>query len=186
MRIGLDLDGVVVDSINRWIDVLNRVAGTNYRYGELPDTHGTPEMAAISDRHELDLLIPTSPMPGAREAIAQLRREGHELIVVTARHPRLRGLTEAWLHYHAIQVDRLHFLEGAPKAPVARSEGLDVLVEDTPRHARTVAEAGVPVLLFAAPYNEGLQHPLIHRCSGWEAVVSRLTTMQMSRAERGA
>ena len=47
MRIGVDLDGVIVDSIQYWIRVLNRESGTNYRSGDLPDTYSTAELAAF-------------------------------------------------------------------------------------------------------------------------------------------
>lgn len=175
MRIGLDLDGVIVNSIPRWIEVLNREAGTCHRPGELPETHHTPELAAISDRNEIEMAILPGPMPGAAQALRQFKEAGHTLVVVTARAPRLRGLTEAWLAYHGMPVDALHFLEGAPKAPVVRDEGLDLFVEDTPRHALAIAEAGVPVLLFGHPYNAACSHPLIHRLDGWDRATAVLT-----------
>ncbi len=174
MRIGIDLDGVVVDSIGKWIEVMNRGLGTNYRPGDLPDTHSTPERAAYCNRHEVEMLIAPGPMAGAAEALAALRAKGHELIVITARSPRLRGLTEAWLDSYGMQVDRLHFLEGAGKIPVARAEGVDLIVEDTPRNALALAEAGIPVLLFAAPYNREVRHPLIRRCEGWGEVLRHI------------
>lgn len=176
MRIGIDLDGVIVDSVRRWGEVLNRYAGTSYGPDDLPDTHGTPEMAAISDRYMVEMTIGAGPVAGAPAALNLLRKEGHSLVVVTARTPRLRKLTEAWLDFHDIQVDRLHFLEGADKAPVARAEGLDFIVEDTPRNAVAMAAAGVSVLLFSAPYNRHVQHPLVYPCDGWSEVLNRIQT----------
>jgi uncharacterized HAD superfamily protein len=167
MRIGLDLDGVVVDSIGRWIEVLNRHAGTAYQPGDLPETYGTPELAAVSDRHELEMLIAPGPMAGAVGALRRLSAQGHRLIVITARAPRLRRLTEAWLDYYGIAVDRMHFLEGGSKVQVALEERVEVMVEDAPKNALALAEGGVPVLLFGAPYNRDVRHPLIHRCDGW-------------------
>jgi uncharacterized HAD superfamily protein len=174
VRIGLDLDGVLVDSIPRWVAVLNREAGTSYGADELPDTHGTPERAYHSDRNEVEMLILPGPVEGAAAAVQSLHAAGHELVVITARHPRLRGLTQAWLDYHGMPVHRLHFLEGASKAPTALAEGLDIMVEDTPHNALALAEAGVPVLLFGAPYNRGLSHPLICRCEGWSGVLAQI------------
>ncbi|HWI54034.1 MAG TPA: hypothetical protein VNT01_18000 [Symbiobacteriaceae bacterium] len=171
MRIGLDLDGVVANSVPNWIAILNSRFGTNYGPGELPDTHGTPEMAAFCDEHLIELLLPVRPMAGAAEAVSRLRREGHELVVITARSPSVSRLTEAWLAYYGIAVDRLHFLEGGGKAATARAEGIDLLVEDTPKHALAVAEAGIPVLLFGAAYNRHLRHPLIHVCESWDEVL---------------
>lgn len=174
MRIGIDLDGVVVNSIPRWVEVINR-SGAGYGPDELPETHSWPERAAYSDANELEMLILPGPMPGAREALARLRSQGHTLIVVSARAPRVRRLTEAWLDYHGLAADGFHLLEGASKAAVALEERLDLLVEDTPHQALAVAEAGVPVLLYGAPYNRAVSHPLIHRCEGWAAVLEAIS-----------
>jgi len=174
MRIGLDLDGVTVNSIPTWVRVLNREAGTNFAPDALPPTHSTPELAACSDRHELEMLILPQPMPGAVEALRWLRQGGHSLVVITARSPRLRGLTEAYLAYHDLAVDQLHFLEGGDKAATARTAGIDLLVEDAPHNALAVACAGIPVLLFGAPYNAHVSHPLIWRCAGWSGVLDQI------------
>lgn len=174
MRIGLDLDGVIVDSVPNWIRILNTQFGSNYGPDELPDTHGTPEMAAFCDDHLIELLMPNRPMAGAAEALHRLRREGHELVVITARSQCVRRLTEAWLEYYGFQVDELHFLEGADKAVTARAAGINLLVEDTPKNALAVAAAGVPVLLFGAPYNRDVRHPLISRCEDWDEVLAEV------------
>lgn len=175
MRIGLDLDGVLVHSIPRWIEVLNREAGAGYNADDLPDTHGSPERAHHSDRHEVEMLILPEPVEGAPAAVQRLHAAGHELVVITARHPRLRGLTRAWLEYHGMPVHRLHFLEGASKAPTALAERLDLMVEDAPHNAMALAEAGVAVLLFGRPYNRALSHPLIRRCEGWGQVLAQVS-----------
>ncbi|MDB4895375.1 MAG: hypothetical protein JWN15_1637 [Firmicutes bacterium] len=151
------------------------MAGTSYTPEELPDTHGSPDRATISDRHELEMLIVAGPVDGAVTALTALRTAGHQLTVITARTPRLCELTEAWLRYHGITVDRLHFLAGGSKVPAALAEGIDLMVEDAPHNANALAEAGVPVLLFGTPYNVGVTHPLIQRCEGWEAVTAEIT-----------
>lgn len=178
VRIGLDLDGVVVDSIAYWVRVLNREAGTAYLPGDLPDTYSTATLAACSDRHELEMLIAPPPVPGAVSGLRVLKELGHTIVAVTARAKRMRGLTDAWLAYYEVPVDRLHFLEGASKAPVARAERLDLFIEDAPQNALALAEAGVPVLLFAAAYNDRIKHPLVRRCNGWNDVLAQIATAE--------
>lgn len=181
MRIGLDLDGVIVNSIPRWIAMLNAGMGTQYGPDDLPDTYGTPAMAAFCDQHLVELLIAPAPVPEAPAAVSALKAEGHELVVITARTPLLRDLTTAWLDFYGAPVERLHFLEGASKAPTAVTEGIDLMVEDTPHHAIALAKAGVPVLLFAAPYNRDVSHPLIHRCTGWGEVLHQIRSGRFSQ-----
>jgi uncharacterized HAD superfamily protein len=171
MRIGIDLDGVVVDSIPTWIRVLNRGAGTEYKLGELPDTYATPERGRYCEQHELEMLIAPPPVLGAARGVSGLKGSGHQVIVVTARAPRLRQITEAWLEYYNIAVDGMHFLEGRSKAPIAKTERLDFFVEDDPKNALAPADVGVRVGLLAAPYNTGVEHELVTRCDGWPEVV---------------
>lgn len=172
MRLGLDLDGVTIDSIPYWIRVFNREAGTAYGPGDLPDTYGRPDWAVISDRHELEMLVAGPPMPGAREAFHALKAAGHELIVVTARHPRLRGMTAAWLAHFDLPVDDMHFLEGGSKGDYARNLGIHLFVEDAPHNACSLAAAGVPVLLFDQPYNRAVSGERVQRCRGWGEVLA--------------
>lgn len=186
VRIGLDLDGVVVDSIAYWIRVLNREAGTAYLPGDLPDTYSTATLAACSDRHELEMLIAPPPVAGAVSGLRMMKEFGHTIVAVTARAGRMRGLTEAWLAYHEVPVDRLHFLEGTNKAPVAREERLDLFVEDAPHNALALAEAGVPVLLFAAAYNAGTSHPLVRRCDGWDDVLAQIAMVENAESRARA
>jgi hypothetical protein len=47
------------------------------------------------------------PLPGAREAINKLRREGHTIIIYTARSWSEYKMTEEWLRLHSIYYDRL-------------------------------------------------------------------------------
>lgn len=69
-----------------------------------------------------------APVPGAVEKLAALRRAGHYVILLTARHMKTcegnvgmvvarQGLvTLAWLEEHGIEYDELHF--GKPHADV--------------------------------------------------------------------
>ena len=128
-------------------------------------------------------------MAGADNRLRVLKELGHTIVAVTARAGRMRGLTETWLAYYEVPVGRLHFLEGASKAPMAREERLDLFIEDAPHNALALAEAGVPVLLFAAAYNARVRHPLVRRYDGWDEVLAQIAmaedTESRARASSG-
>ena len=174
-----DLDGVCCDLMKKWLAVYNHDYGDNLTEADITswnwDEFVKPECGKRI-YHYLNrpgFFADLEPIEGCVESLDRLERIC-ELVVVTARHPRLQGLTRAWLDYHGVPVHRLHFLEGASKAPTALAEGLDCMVEDAPHNALALAEAGVPVLLFGRPYNQGLAHPLIHRCDGWADVLEQI------------
>ncbi|HEY3364222.1 MAG TPA: hypothetical protein VGK74_04085 [Symbiobacteriaceae bacterium] len=175
MRIGLDLDGVIVNSIPAWIALMNRGAGTSFTLDELPETYGTPVLGAFCDEHQIEMLMLPRPVDGAPEAVARLADGGHDLVVITARAARIRRMTEGWLDWYGFPtIGEMHFLEGRSKVASALQAGIHLMVEDAPNNALALAGAGIPVLLFGAPYNAKLQHPLIHRCDGWAEVLEQI------------
>jgi uncharacterized HAD superfamily protein len=122
--------------------------------------------------------------------LEQLVAAGHELYFITARAERLRMITETWLREkglfdHAKAVHLKPIGEFRPDYPRGRydAEGsaqyktrlaqelqLDAFCEDDDLIARSLAEAGVRVLLFDHPWNREVEHPLITRVTGWSEV----------------
>lgn len=72
--------------------------------------------------------VDLTPLPGAAGRIRELRKAGHAVIIVTARHmatcegnvgavvKRVGKLTLDWLEHHGIEYDEIHF--GKPNADV--------------------------------------------------------------------
>ena len=54
-------------------------------------------------------VIPDPPVPGIKEAIAEIRAAGHEVVVVSTRCARRTGMLEIWkwLEENGIQVDNV-------------------------------------------------------------------------------
>lgn len=186
VRVGLDLDGVIVDSIGTWLRLLREGGGFPVAPDAYPEPYANPEMAAFCDLHEVEMLIAPRPVPGAVEAVTSLKAAGHDLVVITARGPRVRRLTEAWLDYYGLPVDDLHFLAGGNKGEAARRAGVSIFVEDAPSNAIALAAARIPVLLFATPYNRRVRHPLVRSCDGWPSVLEAIANHRAHPARRGA
>ena len=96
------------------------------------------------------------PMPGAAEALGELART-HRLVVITARHQRLRAPTVAWLDTHfAGLIGEVHVLGAerwgdgllVDKAATLREIGASVLVDDNLGHCVAAARAGLRAVLF--------------------------------------
>ena len=73
------------------------------------------------------------PIDGARESIEMLRKQGHKVIIYTARTWSELEMTKAWLIQHNIEVDGIHM--GKPVGDVwiddraIRFEGWDNAIE---------------------------------------------------------
>jgi len=120
--------------------------------------------------------------------LEQLVNAGHELYFITARAERRRVVTETWLREKGIldYAKAVHLKptgefnpdyprgrydpEGSAqyKTRLATELRLDVFCEDDVIISRTLAEAGIRVLLFDHPWNREVDHPLVTRVRGWE------------------
>ena len=126
--------------------------------------------------------------------LERLVQKGNEIFFITARAERRRMVTETWLRekrildyakavhlkpYDDFRPDQprgRYDAEGsaAYKMRLALELGLDVFCEDDTVIAKTLAAAGVRVLLFDHPWNRELSHDLVTRVGGWSEVAALL------------
>ncbi|MFV1961497.1 MAG: hypothetical protein ACC658_06655, partial [Acidimicrobiia bacterium] len=93
MRLGIDLDGVVANFTQGWMNFYNRDYGTNLvfedsqNWGDLVDlTHFNDinefwEWSSDLDGHSVFWHL--DPFPGAVEAVRSLVDAGHQIVVIT-------------------------------------------------------------------------------------------------------
>lgn len=181
-KIGVDIDGVLADSIPYICSWLRRT----YPEVTVADvlhlhTPGHETYASHFDRHEDQVYREVPVMPGARRALQQLSRFGR-IYVVSARTPRVQPATEAWLAACGLPFDGLRMLCGGDKGLAARELGLDVFVEDQVHNAAALSGAGIPVLLMSNHYNAAFHAPGVSHARGWGDVVRQATGLLFSDA----
>ena len=166
MKIGLDFDDVLANTNPSLLEFHNEYFGTAHDPEDVrsydlsclwecttDEMHRCLEIWYYSSHH-----ANIDPMPGAQEAVARLASL-YELHIITARHAHLTKITSALVARHFPDVFAgIHFVGHAgqghgSKANVCQELGISVFIEDAPHHARTVAAAGIPVLLFNTPWN---------------------------------
>jgi uncharacterized HAD superfamily protein len=126
--------------------------------------------------------------------LERLVQKGAEIFFITARAERRRMITETWLREKRIleYAKAVHLkphgdfrpdyprgrydAEGSAryKTRLALELGLDVFCEDDGVISRTLAEAGLRVLLFDHVWNRDVEHQRITRVSGWPEVATLL------------
>ena len=50
------------------------------------------------------------------------------------------------------------------------------MIDDNPKVSKYLADNGVKVLLFDAPYNKNLRHPNIKRVYSWDEIAKAIET----------
>jgi hypothetical protein len=91
------------------------------------------------------------PMPGAAEAMRNLKKAGHQVRIVTARKNTHQGWIEDWLRTHGFGPFPCSYNE--KKSVWARRYGYTIAIDDAPHQARDLMEEGVFVYLVDKPYN---------------------------------
>jgi D-3-phosphoglycerate dehydrogenase len=152
-RLAVDLDGVLTEHPRP----LARAASD--RFGiELPevafvDSAGLNVPEAVRDW----VYGPTGPAaalqpaPGAQDVLARLMEVfgRREVIIITARPPDSAQMTTAWLRRHGFPECEVFFADD--KVGIAAAHGCTHAIEDSIRHARRYAAAGVTCVLLTDP-----------------------------------
>ncbi|MCL6639056.1 MAG: hypothetical protein K6T80_05155 [Firmicutes bacterium] len=176
MRLGVDIDGVLADSLALWVKELNQFFKKSKRVEEI-QLYDICETYEITFKQLEDFMRARgsqimSNVPVMRGASYYLSRikQYHDIYIVTARDGKYERETRDWLKRHGIPYDDLCLLGSHQKQSACLDLRLGAMVEDTLEIGLKVSAAGVPVLLYDAPYNRGDLPPLVVRHSSWEEV----------------
>lgn len=179
MRIAIDLDGVLANSIAVWIQIWNERYSPRLRYEDVDEWDfwrklGIDEglfASIFNEAWESWGSIP--PMEDDLPAkVERLRRFGG-VDVITGRPKSNAPYIRNWLRMHAIPHDDLR-IGVASKARLPHA----VFIDDSPANAGEIALTGRPVLLRDQPWNKHVkENRLIRRIPDLDEairVISRL------------
>ena len=147
MTVVLDLDGVLTEHPR----VLAQAASE--RFGiDLPE-RAFIDAAGLEIADEVRTWVYSDegpaghlePAAGAAELVARLAADTH-VCIVTARSAACAPMTRAWLARHGFGELEIRFADDKPA--VARNLRAACAIEDSERHARVYAAAGIPCLLL--------------------------------------
>lgn len=185
-RIGLDLDGPIVDLYPGLFEVLNQ------RFGSVPP----PSEWRSYKLEQLDVPQPElqtfltdvfSTWPayenailvmGAGEALRKLRLGGYTLEVVTSRPPALRKATRRWLAEKGLLVHHVAHVCPGQKAAYAAERGFEAFLEDNPAEAASLAQV-TRSFLFHRSYNASSQLRGAIRIRDWQEFITHVNAQRM-------
>lgn len=191
MKIGVDIDGVLANSLPLWVAELNNYFNKSKQLEEihLYDIHKTYEISQrdlklFLERRGRYLMKSPEPVTGASYYLGRIKQH-HEIYIITARDKRYREETQEWLKKHGLPYDELLLLGSHDKKEPCLARNLKVLVEDTLEIGVEVSSAGIPVLLLDAPYNQGTLPELVYRKRSWDEIYRTIVPGPITLAMKG-
>ena len=191
MRIGIDLDEVVADTMPAVIHFHNRKYGTDFKKGDFYSYHfwdvwgGTKDEAIkkMYDFFATDHFAKINPVAGSLVAINTLKENGHELFVITGRQNEIIEETEKWIKKHFPEIfSGIHFansygLTGHPikKSAICAQLGIKIMIDDDMDHAKDLTKFGIKVLLFDQPWNQDNLEGDIERVFSWKEIINKIS-----------
>ncbi len=160
MKIGIDLDGVVFNSEALWAvygelyDCIELKRNSIVGMGEprVQDMYGWSEEETNNYLNKYIGIKNFDLMPGAKEVIDLLRKDGHELILVTARGCKdtatdNREIAEVKLKEHNIEFDKYYWGQ-REKVDICKKENVDFMIDDNYHICEAMNKENIGVIYF--------------------------------------
>lgn len=186
MKIGIDIDGVLTNTLAFMREEGSKFA-VQVKEGKMqdPNAYETIKMFGWSretdkkfwDENIFSYAKNTKILPDAKESIENIKKQGNEIIILTARRfsaqlnrrgTRMRNIVKQWLNKNQIVYDKILFAE-KDKGEYCREYGIDMMIEDCPENIRKLSK-DIPVICYHWPYNEKVEGKNIIKCDDWKEV----------------
>lgn len=148
VNVGIDVDGVLADSLPVACEAVRNQTGVDIRPSDI--TEWNPEIPELNTTfgqvlsniidEDPTLYHDMPPVPGAVRGMEQLQDAGATVTIVTHRDAEYHDVTQEWLRDNAIPYDS--FATEIDHRTPKHKAGVDILVDDSPRNLRDVASAG--------------------------------------------
>lgn len=197
MRIGIDIDDVLADTLPAFVRFNNEQFGGSWSLDHFHTAHWEDVLGLTSeqmaDRLEVFFDSPSfrsvGPAAEAQSALRELKGP-HELHIVSARWDRIVDFTERWLDEHfpgffnGIHFAANHYTSRAnplgnrrTKDQLLAQHELEVLIEDSLEYAERCLANGFRVILFDRPWNRRGNDPRYHRVQGWREIPATIASL---------
>jgi len=189
MKIGIDLDGVVVDIMTPILKYYNEKYDVSFTYSDLfshdlwnvfsiTREESTSRVLEIMDGLEFDEI---EARDGAIETLRKLS-ENNELVVVTSRPVSFEEKTTKWIGKYLPGVFSGVFFTNqyskdskdkqTTKSAICRAEGVEILLEDHDFQVNDCSEVCKKIIVFDQPWNLGRALPEnAVRVKNWDDVL---------------
>ncbi|MDD3340903.1 MAG: hypothetical protein PHN72_01710 [Bacilli bacterium] len=197
MRIGIDIDGVLTDVDRFSMDYFNKYLVDNnisYKIGtshyNICCTFNVAEEVedAFWDEYLDFYTTEEHARPCASEVIKKLKKENHEIYIITSRYltdrndqkgQMMRNAVKKWLSDNKISYDKIIFSveKDNKKTKCCLDNNIDLMIEDKPGNIMKLSTI-LPVICFDTNYNKKCVGNNIFRCYSWYDIYRKINEMK--------
>lgn len=194
MKIGIDIDGVILD-----YERMLKTYGDLYDFIELKkdgivhrnehylrDRYQWTEEERMNfiQQYFLPLSKKTPLIPGAKDVIEMLQKEGEELIVISARGGTVEEMKEVALE--RFEEENLHFdryyWKQNDKLEIAQKEQIDVMIDDSFEVCKNLSEHKIKTIYFRDKEMKKLeQNQYLKEVSNWGEIYRYIKELEKDK-----
>ena len=191
MKIGIDIDGVILDyervlkTYGDLYDLIelkkDGIINRNEHYLRNRYDWTDEERMNFINKYFLKLSKQTPLIPGAKDVIDMLQKEGNELIIVSARGGMIEEMKDVAMEKFEeedISFNKYYWKQD-DKLEVAQNEKLDVMIDDSYDVCRRLSSNGIKTIYFRDKEMKVLeQNENLKEVSNWGEIYRYIKEMQ--------
>lgn len=160
MRIGIDIDGVIIDFekvLKTYSELYNIVKLHNNKEVDksefdIQKRYGwnDEEFLTFRSKYFVKLTQMSNLMPGAKDVINLLKKDNHELFIITARgqlNDEMITIAEQLMKNENLKFDKYFWMQ-TDKLMVAKEQKIDLMIDDSYDVCKKLSNQGIKCLYF--------------------------------------
>lgn len=190
MKIGIDIDGVILDyervlktygDLYDFIELKkNGIINRNEHYLRNRYDWTEEERMSFVNKYFLKLSKKTSLIPGAKDVIDMLQKEGNELIVISARGGMIEEMKDVAMEkFKKEKISfNTYYWKQDDKLEVAQKENIDFMIDDSYDVCKKLSENGIKTIYFRDKEMKKLeQNEYLKEVSNWGEIYRYIKKM---------
>lgn len=191
MKIGIDIDGVILDyerilktygDLYDFIELKkDGIVNRNEHYLRNRYNWAEEERMDFVNRYFLELSKITPLVPGAKTIINMLKKEGNELIIISARGGMIEEMKDVALE--KFEEENLtfnkYYWKQEDKLEVAKRENIDVMIDDSYDVCKKLSSNGIRTIYFRDKEMKLLeQNEYLKEVSNWGEIYRYIKNLE--------
>lgn len=179
VKIGIDIDGVILDferlvrTYAELYDVIELngnglIAKDENRFQERYNWDEL-ELTRFKNKYFVSLSKEAKLMPGVKDVIDLLKRDGHELIVISARgndYNEMKNVVEEIFKKENLNFDKYYWKQ-VDKVNIALSEKIDIMIDDSYEICKKMSDVKIETLYFRDKNMKKINSEYVIDVSNW-------------------